>query len=138
MSNNQSASGAGLSTSVSTYQDANQQLFDPSLDVWDEERFELAMKTLKEMHIQLRNLRTTIPRLLAPLTLQHHAPQMLLEEFKQSIKTANQEIQEFQQLMMSEESSKIFCRARKSLALNAKFNKPWSVTENPDWLTRGS
>jgi hypothetical protein len=56
-------------------------------DVWDEERLDQAMKTLKEMHIQashiesthprqkltrfflkLRNLRTTIPRLIAPLT----------------------------------------------------------------------
>ena len=55
-------------------------------DVWDEERLEKAMARLKEMHIQvclcsdrrcsntdvvlnqLRNLRTTVPRLLEPLT----------------------------------------------------------------------
>lgn len=57
----------------------------PVEGVWDEERLENAMETLKEMHIQvgygradkllpltnsqLRNLRTTIPRLIAPLTV---------------------------------------------------------------------
>jgi len=40
----------------------------PEEEIWDEERLEKAMKTLKEMHIQLRGLRTTLPRLIAPLT----------------------------------------------------------------------
>ena len=62
------------------------QASNPAEDEWNEERLEQAMKTLKEMHIQVRKsrahsrsffslyilqvrgLRTTIPRLLAPLT----------------------------------------------------------------------
>ena len=56
----------------------------PAAEIWDEEGLEKAMKTLKEMHIQasfprnvlrsslthvqLRNLRSTIPRLMAPLS----------------------------------------------------------------------
>lgn len=63
----------------------NGQQAPPDEEIWDEERLEKAMKTLKEMHIQvgfdkiskiwlrlrivqLRGLRTTLPRLIAPLT----------------------------------------------------------------------
>jgi hypothetical protein len=66
---------------------------DPAEDVWDEERLEKAMDTLKEMyiqvrapsyldcspsliHIQLRALRTAIPRLIAPLTVKQPSRQL--------------------------------------------------------------
>ncbi|POS87084.1 hypothetical protein EPUL_000493 [Erysiphe pulchra] len=125
-----------LSSPPSMHPNHQQQTLKPPLDVWNEERIEMAMKTLKEMHIQLRNLRTSIPRLIAPLTAQHQTPQIVIEEFAKSIKTANQEIKQFEELMVSEESCKIFNQARKSRAENPESIKPWSVTENPDWLTR--
>ncbi|PQE16763.1 ribosomal l34e protein [Rutstroemia sp. NJR-2017a BBW] len=113
-------------------------------DVWDEERLDQAMKTLKEMHIQashiestyprqkltrfplkLRNLRTTIPRLIAPLTTKQPSP-----------RTANQEVHDFKRLMKDEQSVKIFEHAKKSRAENPHGIKPWRVTEHPDWLDR--
>jgi len=105
-------------------------------DVWDEQRIEEALKTLKEMHIQLRGLRTTIPRLIAPLTTKQPSPENLFREFSTSTGAANQEVQQFRRLMNNEESVKVMEQARKSRAENPKGIKPWKVTEHPDWLTR--
>jgi len=110
----------------------------PLEDVWDEERLEKAMKTLKEMHIQLRGLRTTIPRLIAPLTTKQPSPETLFREFSQSASTANKEVQEFRRMLNDEESNKVLEQARKSRAENPNGIKPWRVTEHPDWLTRDS
>ncbi|PQE22225.1 Ribosomal L34e protein [Rutstroemia sp. NJR-2017a WRK4] len=122
-------------------------------DVWDEERLDQAMKTLKEMHIQashiestyprqkltrfplkLRNLRTTIPRLIAPLTTKQPSPDVLFTAFSTSARTANQEVHDFKRLMKDEQSVKIFEHAKKSRAENPHGIKPWRVTEHPDWL----
>ncbi|KAM3080933.1 hypothetical protein ACMFMG_004893 [Clarireedia jacksonii] len=105
-------------------------------DVWDEERLEQAMKTLKEMHIQVRNLRTTIPRLIAPLTTKQPSPDVLFTAFSTSARTANQEVHDFKRLMKDEQSVKIFEHAKKSRAENPHGIKPWRVTEHPDWLDR--
>ncbi|PMD28379.1 hypothetical protein NA56DRAFT_640030 [Hyaloscypha hepaticicola] len=107
-------------------------------DEWDEERLEKAMNTLKEMHIQLRGLRTTIPRLIAPLTTKQPSPEVLYREFSKSTSTANQEVQQFRKLMNDEESLKVLEQARKSRAENPNGIKPWRVTEHPDWATRGT
>ncbi|KAE9374446.1 hypothetical protein N431DRAFT_481655 [Stipitochalara longipes BDJ] len=105
-------------------------------DEWDEEKLEKAMQTLKEMHIQLRGLRTTIPRLIAPLATKQSSPETLYRDFTRSTKTANQEVQQFRQLMNDEESLKVLEQARKSRAENPNGIKPWKVTEHPDWATR--
>lgn len=105
-------------------------------DVWDEERIEKALKTLKEMHIQLRGLRTTIPRLIAPLSIKQPSPEALFHDFSVSASTANKEVQEFRRLMVDEESKKVMEQARKSRSENPQGIRPWLVTEHPDWLTR--
>ncbi|RKF74865.1 hypothetical protein GcM1_237076 [Golovinomyces cichoracearum] len=109
-----------------------------SQEAWDEERLDKALKTLKEMHIQLRNLRTTIPRIIAPLTTQYPTPQILYYEFKKSIKAANKEIQGFRQLMTAEESKQIFFRATTNQVENSECFRPWAVSEHPDWLNSDS
>ncbi|PMD49183.1 uncharacterized protein K444DRAFT_622743 [Hyaloscypha bicolor E] len=110
----------------------------PGEDKWDEERLEKAMNTLKEMHIQLRGLRTAVPRLIAPLTTKQPSPETLYHEFRRSTSTANQELQQFWKLMNDEESLKVLEQARKSRAENPNGIKPWKVTEHPDWATRGT
>ncbi|KAH7321765.1 hypothetical protein BKA65DRAFT_464130 [Rhexocercosporidium sp. MPI-PUGE-AT-0058] len=105
-------------------------------EVWDEERLEKAMKTLKEMHIQLRGLRTTVPRMIAPLTTKHPSPETLFREFSKSANTANQEVQQFRRVMTAEESREVMEQARKSRAENPKGIKPWRATEHPDWLKK--
>ncbi|RDL34987.1 Uncharacterized protein BP5553_06918 [Venustampulla echinocandica] len=105
-------------------------------DAWDEKRLEEAMARLKDMHIQLRNLRTTIPRLLAPLTTKQPSPEALFREFSKSASTATQEVQQFRKLMAQEETGKVLEHARKSRSENPNDIKPWKATDHPDWLTR--
>ncbi|PBP17570.1 hypothetical protein BUE80_DR011685 [Diplocarpon rosae] len=107
-------------------------------DVGEEEQLEQALKTLKEMHIQLRGLRTTVPRLIAPLTSKQPSPESLFRGFSDSANIANQEVQEFRRLMTDQKSVEVMEQARKSRAANPKGIKPWRVTEHPDWLTRDS
>ncbi|KAH6715529.1 hypothetical protein BKA61DRAFT_356496 [Leptodontidium sp. MPI-SDFR-AT-0119] len=114
----------------------NEQQAPPDEEVWDEERLEKAMKTLKEMHIQLRGLRTTLPRLIAPLTTKQPSPEILFREFSKSANTANQEVQEFRRLMTAEDSKEVLEQAKKSRAENPKGIKPWMATEHPEWLKR--
>ncbi|KAH8683214.1 hypothetical protein BGZ60DRAFT_214569 [Tricladium varicosporioides] len=103
---------------------------------WDEEKLEEAMKRLKEMHIQLRNLRTTIPRLIAPLTTKQPSPESLFREFSKSTNTANQEVLQFRKLWGEEETQKVLERARKSRAENPNDIKPWRAIDHPNWLNR--
>ncbi|KAL5319782.1 hypothetical protein ACEPPN_012839 [Leptodophora sp. 'Broadleaf-Isolate-01'] len=131
----------------------NGQQAPPDEEIWDEERLEKAMKTLKEMHIQvgfdkiskiwlrlrivqLRGLRTTLPRLIAPLTTKQPSPEILFREFSKSANTANQEVQEFRRLMTAEDSKEVLEQAKKSRAENPKGIKPWMATEHPEWLKR--
>ncbi|KAK2628484.1 hypothetical protein QTJ16_001587 [Diplocarpon rosae] len=126
-------------------------------DVGEEEQLEQALKTLKEMHIQvsqtsylviiqnlnlipeqLRGLRTTIPRLIAPLTSKQPSPEALFRGFSDSANLANQEVQEFRRLMTDEKSVEVMEQARRSRAANPRGIKPWRVTEHSDWLTRDS
>ncbi|KAG4440440.1 hypothetical protein IFR05_004084 [Cadophora sp. M221] len=115
---------------------ANGQQAPPEEEVWDEERLEKAMKTLKEMHIQLRGLRSTLPRLIAPLTTKQSSPETLFCEFSKSANTANQEVQEFRRLMTAEDTKEVLEQAKTSRAENPKGIKPWRATEHPEWLQR--
>ncbi|KUJ11735.1 uncharacterized protein LY89DRAFT_625214 [Mollisia scopiformis] len=105
-------------------------------DVWDEERLEKAMKTLKEMHIQLRGLRTTVPRLISPLATKQPSPEVLFQEFSKSAETANKEIQRFRKLMGDQDTLQVLEQARKSRAERPTGIKAWRVTDHPDWLDR--
>ncbi|TGO39438.1 hypothetical protein BHYA_0054g00340 [Botrytis hyacinthi] len=105
-------------------------------EVWDEAKLEQAMKTLKEMHIQCRNLRSTIPRLLTPLATKQQSPEQLFSSFQQAATTSNKEVRDFTRLMKDEEGVKLFEHAKKSRAENPHGIKPWRVTEHPDWLDR--
>ncbi|ESZ99348.1 hypothetical protein SBOR_0273 [Sclerotinia borealis F-4128] len=107
-----------------------------SEEVWDEAKLEQAMKTLKEMHIQCRNLRSTIPRLLTPLATKQQSPEQLFSSFQQAATTSNKEVREFIRLMNDEESVKLFEHAKESRAENPHGIKPWRVTQHPDWLDR--
>ncbi|KAH7393431.1 hypothetical protein BKA64DRAFT_87637 [Cadophora sp. MPI-SDFR-AT-0126] len=131
-----SSQSSNLQQSTTVSNGENGEPAAPEDEIWDEERLEKAMKTLKEMHIQLRGLRTTLPRLIAPLTTKQPSPETLFREFSKSANTANQEVQEFRRLMTSEDSKKVMEQARKSRAENPKGIKPWKASDHPDWLKR--
>ncbi|EHK99554.1 hypothetical protein GLAREA_06904 [Glarea lozoyensis ATCC 20868] len=103
---------------------------------WDEAQLEKGMALLKEMHIQLRNLRTCIPRMIEPLTTIATSPESLFRDFSESTKTANKEVMDFKTLMSDEETKKVFEQARKSRNANPDNIKPWRAIDHPDWLQR--
>ncbi|KAA8573021.1 hypothetical protein MFRU_027g00690 [Monilinia fructicola] len=117
-------------------ENAQQTVVTESEEVWDEAKLEQAMKTLKEMHIQCRNLRSTIPRLLAPLATKQQSPEQLYSSFQQAATTSNKEVREFTQLMKDKEGVELFEHAKRSRAENPHGIKPWRVTQHPDWLDR--
>ncbi|QSZ35849.1 hypothetical protein DSL72_006971 [Monilinia vaccinii-corymbosi] len=117
---------------------AQQAAVPGSEEAWDEAKLEQAMKTLKEMHIQCRNLRSTIPRLLAPLATKQQSPEQLYSSFQQAVTTSNQEVRDFTRLMKGQEGVELFEHAKRSRAENPHGIKPWRVTQHPGWLDRNT
>lgn len=60
----------------------------------------------------------------------------LVTAFSASMKTANTEVQQFRQLVMSDDSKQIFEHAEQRRAENSKNIKAWKITEHPNWLER--
>ncbi|CAG8955228.1 hypothetical protein HYFRA_00007244 [Hymenoscyphus fraxineus] len=140
-SNGQQRPVPGSNTSTNSNGQTGQQRAGPNTsgqagEVWDEERLEQGLERLKELHIQLRSLRTCIPRLLEPLTTKQPSPESLFREFTESTRVGTKEVQEFKHLMGDEETKKVFAQARKSRAENPDNIKPWRAMDHPDAFTR--
>ncbi|KAI0128681.1 hypothetical protein BJ170DRAFT_682466 [Xylariales sp. AK1849] len=106
---------------------------------WNEEQLEEALKRLKLLHIKARpdhcrELRSTMPRMLEPLTTKHTSRQDVLVSFQTAMASAATEIQNFRTLYTSEESQRVLEQARKSREAQPKGIKPWRARDHPDWL----
>lgn len=101
---------------------------------WDEAEIEQALKRLGELHHQMRNLRSTIPRAMEPLSI-HSSPEATFSALRESTKSACGEIREYKQSATSEETTKVLERAKQSRKDNPKGIKPWRARDDPDWLT---
>ncbi|KAL2760934.1 hypothetical protein ACRALDRAFT_2063677, partial [Sodiomyces alcalophilus JCM 7366] len=103
-------------------------------DTWDEERLQDAMEHLKLLHIKLRDLRTTIPRMLQPLTEKQPTPEALFHSFSDSVAASYQEVQEFTELKRNEKSRQILEHAAQRRKEEPGGIKPWRATDHPDWM----
>lgn len=92
---------------------------------WDEARLEAALKNLKDLHIKMRQLRSTIPR------MQRQLPLFRVSE---ATKAAVNEVNEYKKLATSPETMKILEHAKQSRKDNPKGIKPWRPSDEPDWL----
>lgn len=99
---------------------------------WDEAEIEKALKRLGELHHQMRNLRSTIPRAIEPLSV-HSSPDKAFEALQKSTASACSEIREYKQAATNEEATKVFERARQSRKDNPKGIKSWRARDDPDW-----
>ncbi|KAF9877920.1 hypothetical protein CkaCkLH20_04496 [Colletotrichum karsti] len=106
----------------------------PGNDAWDEEHLEQALNQLKLLHIQLRGLRTTIPRMMEPLSAQQPSPQAKFSAFMGSVAAAKKEVQDFQELRKSEDMTKIMDHATKRRQEEPNGIKAWRTTDHPDWM----
>lgn len=100
---------------------------------WGEAEIEQALKRLGELHHQMLNLRSTIPKAMEPLSIQS-SPKNTFEAIQGATKTAYSEIQEYKQAATNEETAKVFERAKQSRKDNPKGIKPWRARDDPDWL----
>ncbi|KAI9758867.1 MAG: hypothetical protein M4579_002750 [Chaenotheca gracillima] len=107
-------------------------------EAWSVERLEDATFKLKQMHIQLRELRNTIPKMVAPLTKPHNSPDEFFVGFSRSATIAAEEVAAFTRLMRSEPSRTVLEYASASRKMQPNNIRPWMVTEHPDWLDLGS
>lgn len=101
---------------------------------WTEEQLEDALEKLKILHVKCRELRTTIPRLLEPLTSKHTNSQDAINTLQKSVASASTEIKDFRTLYKSEETTKIFEQAQKSRQAQPKDINVWRARDHPDWL----
>ncbi|KAF4848642.1 hypothetical protein CGCSCA4_v004846 [Colletotrichum siamense] len=108
---------------------------EPGNEAWDEERLEQSLNQLKLLHTQLRGLRTTIPRMMDPLSAHQPTPKDKFASFIKSVEGARKEVQDFQDLRKSEEMTKIMNHASQRRREEPKGVKPWRATEHPDWTT---
>ncbi|KFY72803.1 hypothetical protein V499_07067 [Pseudogymnoascus sp. VKM F-103] len=110
----------------------------PQQQEWDGEHLQEAEKTLKEMYIQLRQLRSTIPNLVASLATKQASPEILFQQLSQAALTANSEVKQFREIMENPQSRQLFEHTSQSRAKNPTGITPWRITDDPDWLKRDS
>ncbi|KAI9797260.1 MAG: hypothetical protein M1833_005556 [Piccolia ochrophora] len=106
-------------------------------DEWSEERLEDAMRQVNELHLQLRKLRTTIPRMIKPLTTVYASPEELFQNFSQAATTAHEEVKNFAEHVRTERSRSVLEHAAISRKENPTGINAWLVTENDGWLGEG-
>ncbi|KAI9719766.1 MAG: hypothetical protein M1812_003254 [Candelaria pacifica] len=102
----------------------------------DEAEFEAGLARLKEIHIQLRNLRTTILRMIQPFVANHSSPEGLYDDFSKAAVTAATEIKDFRDYFQDRRSRLAFRNSAISRRNNPEGISTWRVTEHPDWLER--
>ncbi|OBT42098.1 hypothetical protein VE00_06543 [Pseudogymnoascus sp. WSF 3629] len=105
---------------------------------WDSEHLQEAEKSLKEMYIQLRQLRSTIPNLVASLATKQASPEILFQQLSQAALVANSEVKQFRETMENPQSRQLFEHASQSRAKNPAGITPWRITDDPNWLKRDS
>ncbi|KAL6718416.1 hypothetical protein ACLMJK_004505 [Lecanora helva] len=107
------------------------QQMDQSLD---EVSIAASLTRLQEMHVALRNLRETIPRIMDSVLLDPPEPEQLHTQFAQAARTAALDIKSFAQIMEDPHTKEVLEKAKESKAKNAEDITNWLVTEHEDWL----
>ncbi|KAJ4424102.1 hypothetical protein N0V82_001150 [Gnomoniopsis sp. IMI 355080] len=107
----------------------------PGAESWDEAKIEQALKNLNDLHIQLRELRSTIPRMQERLGGPVASAGELVTVVKGATQAAFNEVEEYKKNATDPENIKILDRAKQSRNQNPKGIKPWRAKDHPDWLT---
>lgn len=115
---------------------ANNQTLAKAKESLEEERLEDALDHLSELHSQLRQLRSVLPRMLAPMSTKQPSSEVLFTSFKNSVENTQKEINGFKEAIISEKSRKVFQKASESRRSNPKGIKPWRARDDPDWTSR--
>lgn len=85
-------------------------------------------------HLQLRNLRNTIPNLIEPMLEPHSSPEALYATFSHTAMTAAKNMRGFTELMEDPESKALLERARTRRLESKEVILPWRATQHEGWL----
>ncbi|KAF4963321.1 hypothetical protein FSARC_8652 [Fusarium sarcochroum] len=103
-------------------------------EVWDEARLEEAMKRLKLLHIKVRLLSDTIPKMIKPLLQKQPSPDAMFATFMNSVNEAQANIKEVTDLMREDASGEVFAHAKKRREEEPTGIKTWEYYDHPDWF----
>ncbi|KAM0249787.1 hypothetical protein ACHAP5_002656 [Fusarium lateritium] len=103
-------------------------------EVWDEARLEEAMKRLKLLHIKVRRLNDTIPKMIKPLVQKQPSPDVMFAAFMTSVNEAQANIKEVTELMRDETSQEVFAHANKRREEEPLGIKTWEYYDDPNWF----
>ncbi|KAK4447042.1 hypothetical protein QBC34DRAFT_142443 [Podospora aff. communis PSN243] len=109
---------------------------DPSKEsIKQEERAEQDLAHLNQLHLQLRHLRSALPRMMEPMTSKQSSPEELYANFMKSLEGTTKEIEDFKKAYTSEKTKGAFQRGTESRKANPQGIKPWRASDDPDWTT---
>ncbi|KAM0561516.1 hypothetical protein ACHAPJ_003399 [Fusarium lateritium] len=103
-------------------------------EVWDEARLEEAMKRLKLLHIKVRLLSDTIPKMIKPLLQKQPSPDAMFATFMNSVNEAQANIKEVTDLMRDDASREVFAHAKQRREEEPTGIKTWEYYDHPDWF----
>ncbi|CAD6579571.1 MAG: hypothetical protein ASARMPRED_009183 [Alectoria sarmentosa] len=100
----------------------------------DEASIMSSLARLQEMHISLRNLRETIPKVMDSVLVDPASPDQLHSNFSQAANGAAQAIKNFTLMVEDSRTKEVMDKAKESRAKTVESITGWKVTEHEDWL----
>ncbi|KAK4167691.1 hypothetical protein QBC43DRAFT_311282 [Cladorrhinum sp. PSN259] len=98
----------------------------------EEEKLEDALNHLNQLHVQLRELRSALPRMLEPLRAKQPSPEAMYATFLHSYTETQKELDSFRDAWSSQESRMAMVKAQECLKRSPKV-KQWRATDDPTW-----
>nr|CDP32653.1 Putative protein of unknown function [Podospora anserina S mat+] len=99
----------------------------------EEEKLEDALYHLNQLHLQLRRLRSALPRMLEPLNTKQPSPEAMYAAFMQSVDSTTKELGSFRDALGSPETKAIWNRVNASQKRDPKGIKQWRAVDDPFW-----
>ncbi|KAL2271924.1 hypothetical protein VTJ83DRAFT_1295 [Remersonia thermophila] len=112
---------------------ANRQTAAAKDSMQEERELEDMLDSLNQAHLQLRSLRSALPRMLESLSTQQSSPQAAYEAFVKAVEGTNKDIESFRSAFAALQTEGVFARAYASRKENPTGLKQWRPTEHPDW-----
>lgn len=100
----------------------------------DEASIVSSLARLQEMHISLRSLRETIPKVMDSVLVDPPSPDQLHSNFSEAANGAAQAMKDFALLVEDSRTKEVMEKAKESRAKNGEEIIGWKVTEHEDWL----
>ncbi|KAK3989459.1 hypothetical protein QBC44DRAFT_290908 [Cladorrhinum sp. PSN332] len=101
----------------------------------EEEKLEEALNHLNQLHVQLRELRSALPRMLEPLSAKQPSPEAMYSTFMRSYENTTKELNNFRDAYHSARGPGMpLNKAQEIFKKNPQAPvKQWRATDDPTW-----